>query len=377
MRFSTIVSSITTLFLASVTLAVDVACVVDGTTVAVVDLDTGVCPFALPEALSAFFNFNAGDDYDVQFYYAIAQNTRYFTDIVNAGRTINIPAIILYGNPGAPCYQVHRSKSPETNSTAAIRKRLLGDTYIKRDEASDLAESLKSEDGVLVGDSVFEVLDINPSSSSSSSSGTTSAPGTSTATESSTKIITITSCSEDKCSETTVPATKGPTTVTTHGTVTTYTTWCPISTVTDKETKIITVTSCSENKCSEHTVPATKGPTTVTTHGVVTTYTTWCPVTDVPKTVIKTVTSCADNKCSPVPVTGTEKTVTVTEHGVVTHYTTWDKITSTPTVSTLATSTPKTVAPSSQGTISIYSGAAVKLSGSFLALVAIPLAYLL
>ncbi|GEQ71492.1 hypothetical protein JCM33374_g5176 [Metschnikowia sp. JCM 33374] len=170
-----------------------------------------------------------------------------------------------------------------------------------------------------------------------------------------TTIITITSCSNHKCTTTAVPATQGPTTVTTNGETTIYTTWCPITaasaasaattsaavissgaaagtsvgtvtstgangavttyttvagaastgTVTDiVATTIITITSCSDHKCTKTAVPATQGPTTVTTNGETTVYTTWCPLTATAAT--------------PSPVT-----VTLSgDNGVVTTYTT-------------------------------------------------------
>lgn len=52
------------------------------------------------------------------------------------------------------------------------------------------------------------------------------------------------------------------------------------TTTTKAETTVITVTSCADDKCAESTVPATKGETTsVNESGETTTYTTWCPVT--------------------------------------------------------------------------------------------------
>lgn len=86
------------------------------------------------------------------------------------------------------------------------------------------------------------------------------APPTSTETEISTTVITITSCEEDKCTE--VPVTTGVTTVT--EVETTYTTWCPLPTTekptehptgekpteteTEISTTVVTITSCEEDK---------------------------------------------------------------------------------------------------------------------------------
>lgn len=79
---------------ATTTLAQDVACLVDNQQVAVVDLDTGVCPFTIPASLAAFFTFVSLEEYNVQFYYTIVNNVRYNTDIRNAGKVINVPLVI-------------------------------------------------------------------------------------------------------------------------------------------------------------------------------------------------------------------------------------------------------------------------------------------
>ncbi|KRZ98274.1 Flocculin type 3 repeat-containing protein, partial [Debaryomyces fabryi] len=223
--------------------AKDVLCLVNDVPVATVDLDTGVCPFTLPAELVAFFDYTSSEDYNIQFYYAIANSARYFTDIVNAGTEIDIPANQIYGTDGAPVYQVHVENTPASNSTAAIRKRMLNQVeVIKRDEASDFAESLKSVDGTLVNSALFKVVDI-PSGSSSIASGTPTGTipvssgvntvGDVTETLESTKIITVTHCSDNKCSAATVPATPTVTTYTVDGTVTSYTTYCPLTDAAD------------------------------------------------------------------------------------------------------------------------------------------------
>lgn len=125
MRFSTVVAT-SLAFLSSAVVSKDVACLVEGQSVAVVDLDTGVCPFTIPSGLPApLFTYTADDDYDALFYYSIVESTRYFTDIVNAGNIISIPARLLYGKSGAPLYQVKAQEEPASNSTGAIRKRLM------------------------------------------------------------------------------------------------------------------------------------------------------------------------------------------------------------------------------------------------------------
>ncbi|ODV80622.1 uncharacterized protein CANTADRAFT_165050 [Suhomyces tanzawaensis NRRL Y-17324] len=114
--------------------------------------------------------------------------------------------------------------------------------------------------------------------------------GTSTHTDIQTTVVTITSCSDNKCSE--IPQTTGLTTVTENETV--YTTYCPLpstqapapapskdhehehgtKTETDIKHTVITITSCADNKCTE--VPQTTGVTTVTENNTV--YTTYCPL---------------------------------------------------------------------------------------------------
>ncbi|WEJ92700.1 Flocculin type 3 repeat [Yamadazyma tenuis] len=124
--------------------------------------------------------------------------------------------------------------------------------------------------------------------------------GVATETDISTTVVTITSCSEDKC-DTTV-ATTGLTTVTENETV--YTTYCPLSsedaaatagevaanseaantdadadagedvTQTVIATTVVTITSCSDDKCE--TAEVTTGLTTVTENETI--YTTYCPL---------------------------------------------------------------------------------------------------
>ena len=326
--------AIFTSLLAAKAVAKDVVCLVNDTPVATVDLDTGVCPFQLPAELLAFFNFNASDDYDIQFYYAIANSARYFTDIVNAGTEIEIPANQIYGTDGAPVYRVHAEDSPSSNSTEAIRKRMMNQVdVIKRDEASDFAESLKENDGTLVNSAVFKVVDIEEGSSSS-------AGPTETETFESTKIITITSCSDDKCTPTTVPGTPTVTTCTTDGHVTTFTTYCPITTETNTHTDVVTITHCSDDKCSETTVPGVPIVTTCTTDGTVSTLTTYCPII--------TVTHCKDDKCSETTVPGTPTLTTETIGGKVTEYTTYCPVSEVPGTEAPGTQAPGTQAPGTQ-----------------------------
>lgn len=121
---------------------------VDNQQVAVVGLDTGVCPFTIPASLAAFFTFVSLEEYNVQFYYTIVNNVRYNTDIRNAGKVINVPARNLYGAGAVPFFQVHLEKQLEANSTAAIRRRLMGETpIVKRDQIDDFIASIENTEG--------------------------------------------------------------------------------------------------------------------------------------------------------------------------------------------------------------------------------------
>ncbi|KAK6197487.1 Fasciclin and related adhesion glycoprotein [Scheffersomyces amazonensis] len=396
MKFS-VKSLIATAALVTKTLAVNVACLVEGVEVAIVDLDTGVCPFTIPANLPVFFDFTSPEDFNVEFYYSVVGNARFFNDIVAAGRIINIPAIDLFGLPGAPLYQVHVQETPSVNSTAAIRKRLFKDDseLLKRDAASDFAASLESLDGTLVNSGAFQVVALSSSSSAPTSapstipvsSGVETLPtGTVTTTLESTTLITITSCKDHLCTPTVVPATPALTTETINGEVTIYTTYCPLSgeteTTTVESTTIITITSCKDNKCEETTVPATPALTTQTIEGVVTVFTTYCPVSGETTAAAATGTPAA-----PAAAGTSTETETLTKGAAATT----GAAAGTPGAAAGTTgapapgvaTTPVTVAAESTGAaattgaISTYEGAAANFGASLLALAFIPLAYLL
>lgn len=88
-------------------------------------------------------------------------------------------------------------------------------------------------------------------------------------------------------------------------------------TVTQYETTLLTITSCSENKCDTTVTPVIPSVATVTVQGFVTEYTTYCPIT-------------AEEEASPasslagesVVSSLTETVVTETVSGVETIYTT-------------------------------------------------------
>lgn len=433
MKFSTIFA---TALVAATGLAQDVACRVNGIQQSVVDLETGECPFVIPSSLPVNFRYDGADDYFVDAYYAFI-GQRFFNDIPGAGRVISIPARLLYDQGTFPLYHIHAEESPASNSTAALRKRFNSQLLDKRDELSDFVERIKSLDGVEVpSDALLSVNNPDVSSSAGSGSGSTGtgastgagssgasttggATGASTTggaetdvvTNTHSTLITITSCSENKCSKTTVPATWGPVTSTVDEEVTVYTTWCPVTevTVTEKSTKIITITSCANHKCSEVTTPATWGPTTKTVEGEVTVYTTWCPVASTPAASVETsvVTSAGEHTTvvyttvvtKPAPAApgapgASVETSVVTSAGeqtTVVYTTVVTKSapgapgapgapagTTVAGESTLATvTTGASSAASAPPAISTSFAGAAKVGGSLIALMAIPFAYLL
>lgn len=351
--------------LLATTIAKDVVCMVNDEAVATVDLDTGVCPFTIPEDLPVEFDFTSTEDYNVIFYYAVAQASKYFNDIPAEGRTINIPANLLYGLDSTPLFQVSDSKTPAANSTEALRKRLLGKTALySRDAESDFVASLEGEEGVELPGQTFAVVDPSVASSEvADASSTAATDGELTVTNKHTTVMTITSCSDNKCSETEVPATEVVTTVTSEGIVTAYTTVCPLTeegttTETEYSTTVMTITSCADNKCHETVVPAKETVTTETVEGVETIYTTVCPLSDettapAPTTEAAesydatsteyvtsyiTITSCGANGCEEKSMVETVTTVTI--NGVETAYTTYCPVEE----ATTAATTPATTA---------------------------------
>jgi hypothetical protein len=169
-------------------------------------------------------------------------------------------------------------------------------------ESSTATETLSSSDSSSVELSSSEDISTQSEYSSdssvssiSSAADVTSSDGsniitTSTATETDigTTVVTITSCDEDKCSETAVTTGVTVITSTKEGVETEYTTYCPLSTteVENIGTTVVTITSCQEDKCSKTAVTTGVTVITSTKEGVVTEYTTYCPLptTEVVKT---------------------------------------------------------------------------------------------
>ncbi|KAI5950460.1 hypothetical protein KGF57_004329 [Candida theae] len=357
MRFSTIVAT-SLAFLSSAVVSQDVACLVDGQTVAVVDLDTGICPFSIPAGLPApVFTYTADDDYNVLFYYSIVDATRYFTDIVNAGNIISIPARLLYGQVGAPLYQVAAQEEPASNSTGAIRKRLmkganLEPVSIDKRDAQSLADSLKSRDGTFIGGAAFEVVNATEATTSSGAAG---ASGVETIR--STTVLTETV----SCSTTTGTSTLA------NGQTTTFTSSSPIlSTVTAPVTSVITITSCHEDLCHKTTVAATLSAGTKTVSGVETVYTTYCPLSSVETPESTKVLTTTDHEGKPTTVTAVPVLTTATVGGTVTEYVTYCPLSTSAGGAPPATSKPAAVITYTSGGVTVTStihGSSAKTSG--------------
>ncbi|EMG47123.1 hypothetical protein G210_2593, partial [Candida maltosa Xu316] len=351
------------------------ACIINNERVSVVNFETGVCVFTLPEEYETFFNFVSPEDYDIQYYYARAGESQFTNDIRNAGRIISIPARILW-NLVSQVHQVHL----ESASNSTLRK---------RDEIDDFIASIEDTDGTpidvyLSAEDADEESSVSPTDEGSvteeptgteetteeptGTEETTEEPseteeptdteettgseeGGATESEEGTEEPTETEETESESESTTIRSTTVITT-TIDGAETIYTTVCPATenpsqigggeavTVTDiTGTEIITITSCHNDACHETTVPATLGPVTTTVHGVETVYTTYCPIEPV-ETVeeVKTVTIvvCKEDKCKQTTVEATPSTVTEVVEQTTTKYVTY-KPTSIPEGESVAT----------------------------------------
>lgn len=368
--------------LAASAFAVNVDCKINGASVATVDLDTGSCPFPIPNSLATKFDVVSLEDFAVSAFYVQANDVKYFNDIAAAGRTIQIPAKSIFSNSVSGLFNVDVSETPAANSSLALRRRFYKD--ISKRASQEVIDKVvaivkgtpgtpvKAEEG---GSFVFEAV-VSPNQPSSSGPGSDS-DSTKTKTNTETTVITITSCDENKCHTTTAPATKGPVTTVIGGTTTVFTTWCPITT--EVQTKIITITSCDDNKCHEKTTPATQGPTTTTVGGKETVYTTWCPVAE---TYTITISRCTEDVCVYSTVPGTKVVTTTTINGVPSVSTIITPVappattTTKPTVVVPTTVASNSIVPSTTPKVTTYPGAAAKFAAP-LALAMIPLLNLL
>ncbi|KAG7195061.1 uncharacterized protein KQ657_004175 [Scheffersomyces spartinae] len=137
-----------------------------------------------------------------------------------------------------------------------------------------------------------------------------------TVTEYSTTDITITSCSDNKCTETTLPASLSVVTETVNGVETIYTTICPETETTPVPTTVemTTVTTTVEGTVYTTVCPVTEVTpmTTITTTVEGTVYTTVCPVSEV------TVASTSATPVAPVSTSEGVSYVDLTTTPVVT-----------------------------------------------------------
>lgn len=243
---------------AAITSAQDVACLVNGVSVATVDLQTGTCPFEIPASLPVLIEYSFLDDYDIKFYYTLIDNVRYFTDVANGGRVISVPAVKLYGSDSS-LFDIHHREIPSSNSTAAFRKRFHLDKRAPIPQS--LIDTLKAEQGTAVklpgGPVTFSVAKVQSSATETRSLLSTShsigqPASTIVVSQFTTKVITITSCSNQKCSKTTSAVAEYATTATVNGHETVYTTTCP-------------VTSSLTTKAVSAAVIVVSGKTTTTT----------------------------------------------------------------------------------------------------------------
>ena len=160
---------------------------------------------------------------------------RYFTDVANDGRVISVPAVKLYGSDSS-LFDIHYHKIPSSNSTAAFRKRFHLDKRAPIPQS--LIDFLKAEQGTAVklpgGPVTFSVAMLKSSGTETRSLLSTShsigqPASTVVVSQLSTKVITITSCSNQKCSKTTSAVAEYATTATVNGHETVYTTTCPLT----------------------------------------------------------------------------------------------------------------------------------------------------
>lgn len=241
-----------------------------------------------------------------------------------------------------------------------------------------------------------------------SSTGTTITPKlpTSVTLKPQTKVITITSCSNDLCHTSTTPVLISEVSTTTNGKVIVYTTYCPISETsksrksktgestkditktlkaTTLSTSYITKTSCSDDLCHVTTSPVVLTELTSTSNGVEIIYTTYCPlisskgfesmatskVTDLKSTIVAPTppgittlafSSCAGDKCSTTTVSASLSKVVTTSNGVITTLTTYCPITET---ISEKTSTNSNVIPTTVMTEALKTGSIVEITETF------------
>lgn len=196
-----------------------------------------------------------------------------------------------------------------TNSAASASAASVASVECAASIASAASVSAASASSASSIASAVSAASIASAASVSSAIAAGSSTSTFTSTSRITKIVTITSCSDHVCVPTAVLATAGPTTVNVSGVVTSYTTWCPLNW--DPITTTVTVTSCEQNKCEYSTttciIPVVTTIVTFCDQG-------FCTVVPVPTTAGATSSSVASVTAiaSSINVNGVVVPITIT-----------------------------------------------------------------
>lgn len=180
------------------------------------------------------------------------------------------------------------SSTATTASSSATSSSVVGTSSV----ATVSSSVIETSSIVTVPSSIIaaEITSSNlPIAPFSNNSITYADPATSTQTNIATTIITVTSCSDNKCSAVAVET--GLTTV--YEVDTSYVTYCPLSS-TMGNSKSINEVSTTNSEIVPLITDATNSDTLST-------------VTEIVETTVYTITSCHDNKCSPVTITSKAK----------------------------------------------------------------------
>lgn len=340
MKFS---SAFVALAAASLTSARMLACRVNGKQVLLVEENTGECAFTIT-GMPVQFQFRGIDDYDVDSYYIVGADGIKYWNIhnINDGHNnvIHIPVdqVPWYQSP---VWHVHLAR--HSNSTQAVRKRSAS-LFVKRHilDAYELFDLTINSVGSQIGSFAIQVGEPDPNPTSTQNVTVTSVL---------TSLSTLTTCDSSMCHTTTVPATPTTVTKTINGTTTTYTTYTTMGFRNYTET--VTVTVCELGTCSVAT----------------TTCVIPCSST--------TVTICDTSSCVPVVVpttnSGAASSATSTASASATSRSSHSGRSAPTGTSTSRASHSGRTAP----TQTSYTGAGAVAKGSVLAMLALPLAYVL
>ncbi|CAN3377228.1 hypothetical protein DIURU_003521 [Diutina rugosa] len=302
--------------LAATAASANVQCIFKGKVLAEsVDSETGVCPWPIPDDLPVNFKYTSPEEYLVDAYYWKGDD-KYWNDIRNEGRIINLPMAQIVNKKLTGFFHVHKEKTPDANSTLSLRKRLFKEEYlIKRDEIDDfITNEVQTEDGEEVPDDSINDFEFPPAVESSSSEEPTStdasdkasatgsdeasatgsdegsatgsaeategsATGSAEATESGEGSATGSAEATEGSATGSAEATKSGEGSATGSAEATEGSEEPIETITTTQihTKTETIIKCDDNKCHTTTQKQTQGPVTTTDEqGKTITTTEWC-----------------------------------------------------------------------------------------------------